>query len=85
MLVLDSEIVGNPEMEIHIVTLDFLANWRFDDDGNYEGGDNGYPFPNTNTDSTVGEVGDPAVIARVGAQSIVEDGVRTGDVSFADN
>jgi len=84
-LVSDGEIVGNPSQEFRIVTLGFLAAPRFDDNGNFIGGGDGYPFPNTNTDPAVGEVGDPDVIARVNLVSLEQEGVQTGDATFADD
>jgi 2',3'-cyclic-nucleotide 2'-phosphodiesterase (5'-nucleotidase family) len=83
-LVEDGEIVGNPAETFKIVTLDFLASPRFDDDGNFTGAGDGYPFPNTNTDPARGELGDPDVVARVNLTPLTQDGVREGAASFAD-
>ncbi|MCM1983246.1 5'-nucleotidase C-terminal domain-containing protein [Lyngbya confervoides] len=84
-LVRNGEIVGDATEEFRIVTLDFLAAPRFDENGNYLGGGDGYPFPNLNTDPNVGEVGDPAVVARVNLVSLVDAGTPTGDATFANN
>lgn len=83
-LVEDGEIV-TPDAEYRVVTLDFLTAPRFDASGAFIGGGDGYPFPNTNTDPSVGEVGDAAVIARVNAVALEEVGVATGDATFANN
>ena len=87
-LVSDGEIVGDPSETFRLVTLGFLANPRFDDDGNFTGGGDGYPFPNTNDDPEAGEVGDADVIARVNRVDLDTDGVNdgaTGDATFADD
>ena len=84
-LVKDGQIAGDPDELFRVVTLNFLAAPRFDDDGNYIGGGDQYPFPNLNTDPSAGELGDPDVIARVNQVSLVESGVRDGDATFADN
>lgn len=75
-LVRDGEIVGDASEEFRMVTLGFLAAPRFDDNGNFIGGGDGYPFPNLN---------DPDVAARVNAISLEQEGVRTGDATFADD
>nr|WP_204142013.1 choice-of-anchor I family protein [Halomicronema sp. CCY15110] len=75
-LVRDGEIVGDAGEEFRIVTLGFLAAPRFDDDGNFVGGGDGYPFPNLN---------DPEVAARANAISLEQAGVQTGDATFADD
>lgn len=83
-LVEDGEIAGDPAETFKIVTLDFLASPRFDDDGNFTGAGDGYPFPNTNTDPARGEIGDPDVVARVNLTPLTQDGVRDGAATFAD-
>ncbi len=57
-LVKDGQIAGDPDERFRLVTLNFLAAPRFDDDGNYTGGGDRYPFPNLNTDPSAGEVGE---------------------------
>ena len=85
-LVRDGEIVGDPTEEFRIVTLGFLAAPRFDDvTGEFTGGGDGYPFPNTNTDPDAGELGNPAVVARVNLLSLEQEDVQTGDATFADD
>ncbi|MGD1927570.1 MAG: choice-of-anchor I family protein [Leptolyngbyaceae cyanobacterium] len=85
-LVREGEIVGNPSEEFRIVTLGFLAAPRFDDvTGEFTGGGDGYPFPNTNTDPEAGELGDPAVVARVNLLSLEQEDAQTGDATFADD
>ncbi|MGD1859271.1 MAG: choice-of-anchor I family protein [Leptolyngbyaceae cyanobacterium] len=85
-LVSNGEIVGDPTEEFRIVTLSFLAAPRFDDvTGEFTGGGDGYPFPNTNLDPAVGEVGDPDVVARVNTVQLERAGVITGDATFADD
>ncbi|MBE9136574.1 choice-of-anchor I family protein [Nodosilinea sp. LEGE 07088] len=85
-LVRGGELVGDANETFRIVTLNFLAASRFDEaTGAFIGGGDGYPFPNLNTDPALGEVGDPAVIARVNAVEIVQAGVQTGDATFADD
>ena len=83
-LVIDGELV-TPNALVRIVTLDFLSSPRFDENGNFVGAGDGYPFPNTNTDSSVGEVGDPAVVARVNRVELEQTGVQTGAATFADD
>ncbi|MGB0903788.1 MAG: 5'-nucleotidase C-terminal domain-containing protein, partial [Mangrovicoccus sp.] len=78
-------VVQNPTDTYRIVTLDFLSSPRFDDDGNFTGAGDGYPFPNTNTDPAVGEVGDADVIARVNKVFTEQEDVQTGDATFADD
>ncbi len=85
VLIKDGELVGNPNQLYRIVTLDFLAQPRFDDDGNFIGGGDGYPFPNTNEDLAIGEVADPPTVARVNKVVLEEEGVATDDATFADN
>ncbi|MEL7313517.1 MAG: 5'-nucleotidase C-terminal domain-containing protein [Cyanobacteria bacterium J06559_3] len=84
-LVRDGELVGDATEAFRIVTLDFLAAPRFDDNGAFVSGGDGYPFPNTNTDPAVGEVADPAVLARINPVALQEEGVQTGDAIFADD
>ncbi|WP_136636740.1 ExeM/NucH family extracellular endonuclease [Pseudooceanicola onchidii] len=85
VLVRDGEVFGDALQEFRVVTLDFLSQPRFDDAGNFIGAGDGYPFPNTNTDPTVGEVADQATLDRINKVVLTEDGVRTGDATFADN
>ena len=91
-LVVDGEISGDTEQLFRIVTLDFLAAPRFADDnpdtpedetGQFTGGGDGYPFPNTNTDPSVGEVGPDA--ARVNLVALEQEEVQTGGATFADD
>lgn len=84
-LVRNSEVVGDPDQLFRVVTLDFLLVPRFNADGSYAGGGDGYPFPNLNTNPALGAVGDPAVIARANVVSLVQNGVQTGDATFANN
>jgi len=84
-LVRDGEIVGDASEQFRIVTLGFLADPRFDDSGNFVGGGDGYPFPNTNSDPEAGAVGDPDAIARVNRVDLVQEGTQTGDATFADD
>jgi 2',3'-cyclic-nucleotide 2'-phosphodiesterase (5'-nucleotidase family) len=82
-LVVDGRIFAGRRL-VRIVTLDFLAAPRFDDNGNFIGGGDGYPFPNTNTDPEAGEVGDPDVVARVNLRQLEQEGVQNGFATFAD-
>lgn len=82
-LVRGGEIAGDATQEFRITTLGFLAEPRFDGDGNFIGGGDGYPFPNSNTDPLLGEVGPNA--ARINLVALEEEGVRTGDAMFADD
>ena len=84
-LVAGGELVGDPTETFRIVSLSFLVAPRFDENGNFTGGGDGYPFPNTNTDPSVGEVGDPSVIARANVVQLEQEGVQTGDATFADD
>jgi 2',3'-cyclic-nucleotide 2'-phosphodiesterase (5'-nucleotidase family) len=84
-LVEGGAIAGDPAETFRIVTLDFLSAPRFDDNGNFIGAGDGYPFPNTNTDPQVGEVGDAAVIARVNKVFLEQEGTRSGEATFADD
>ena len=85
-LVRDGELVGDPSETFRIVTLDFLAAPRFDEaTGEFIGSGDGYPFPNLNTDPTIGAVGDPAVIARVNLVELDAAGTTTGDATFAND
>jgi len=72
---------------VRVVTLNFLAEPRFDEDGNYTGGGDGYPFPNTNTDPEAGALGDPDVVARANVVQLTadEDAPRTGAATFAED
>ncbi|WPL19177.1 Trifunctional nucleotide phosphoesterase protein YfkN precursor [Thiorhodovibrio winogradskyi] len=79
-LVRDGELVeANANATFRVVTLNFLAEPRFDDAGNYIGGGDGYPFPNTNTDPSVGAVADPSVVARINLVQLAEDDTTTAD------
>ncbi|MBO9420314.1 bifunctional metallophosphatase/5'-nucleotidase [Labrenzia sp. R4_2] len=84
-LVRDGTISGDTNETFRIVTLDFLASPRFDDDGNFTGGGDGYPYPNFNSDPSVGEVGDSSVIERMNVVTLEQEGVTTGDATFADD
>jgi 2',3'-cyclic-nucleotide 2'-phosphodiesterase (5'-nucleotidase family)/Ca2+-binding RTX toxin-like protein len=85
-LVRDGELVGDPSEAFRIVTLGFLASPRFDDvTGEFTGGGDGYPFPNTNLDPAVGEVGDADVVARVNIVQLEQEGITSGDALFADD
>ena len=85
-LVRDGELVGDPGEAFRIVTLSFLAAPRFDEaTGEFTGGGDGYPFPNTNLDPTVGEVGAPDIVARVNTVQLEQEGEFTGDATFADD
>lgn len=44
-VLVDDGVIVNPDAEYNVVTLGFLAAPRFDDDGNFVGGGDGYPFP----------------------------------------
>ena len=92
-LLRDGELVS-PEAEYRVVTLSFLAAPRFNDAGEFTGGGDGYPFPNTNTDPEgvdgdgnpiTLEVGDPEVIERVDVVQLAEgEGEeRDGAATFA--
>lgn len=85
-LVREGDIVGDASETFRVVTLNFLAAPRFDEvTGEFIGGGDGYPFPNTNADPTVGEVGDPNVIARVNTVQLTQEDVFTGAATFADD
>jgi len=71
-LVSDGEIAGDATETFRVVTLGFLANPRFDDDGNFTGGGDGYPFPNLNTDPREGEFEDPNVTAELGDPDVID-------------
>jgi predicted extracellular nuclease/2',3'-cyclic-nucleotide 2'-phosphodiesterase (5'-nucleotidase family) len=75
-LVRDGEIAGDANQEFRIVTLNFLAEPKFDANGNFIGGGDSYPFPNLD---------DPEVAARTNPVELVQAGVRTGDATFADD
>ncbi|TWU27908.1 choice-of-anchor I family protein [Novipirellula artificiosorum] len=82
-LVENGDLVDTGEL-IRLVTLDFLASPRFDASGNFVGGGDGYPFPNTNSDPAVGEVASAADLARIDFQPL-EQAIQTGDATFADD
>ncbi|QFT81549.1 Trifunctional nucleotide phosphoesterase protein YfkN precursor [Roseovarius sp. THAF27] len=44
-VLVDDGVIVNPDQEYGVVTLGFLAAPRFDDDGSFIGGGDGYPFP----------------------------------------
>jgi len=81
-LVRDGELV-DPSMQYRVVTLGFLASPRFDDGGSFTGGGDGYPFPNTNTDPDIGEIGLDA--ARINLVELEVEGTQTGNATFADD
>ncbi|MCR9126592.1 MAG: choice-of-anchor I family protein [Rhodobacteraceae bacterium] len=83
-LVTDGEIAGDPTETFKIVTLGFLSQPRFDDAGVYANAGDGYPFPNTNTDPTLGELGDPDVVARVNRTSLLQQDDTSGAAGFAE-
>lgn len=92
-LMASGNVVGDPDEQFRIVTLNFLAAPSFDrsdgdeDNSNdpFVAGGDGYPFPNLNEDSTVGAIGDPEVIARVNQVDLVQADLRTGAATFADD
>lgn len=83
-IVVDGELQNGSDT-YRIVTLGFLAGSRFDADGTFTGGGDGYPFPNLNEDPEVGELGDPAVIARVNFVDLSDAETQTGTATFADD
>lgn len=89
-LVEDGVIAGDPNQMFRVVTLNFMANPTFDTNGHFVSGGDGYPFPNLNDNPALGDVGDPAVIARVNRVDLydldgngVADNLATGDATFA--
>ncbi|WP_200345902.1 bifunctional metallophosphatase/5'-nucleotidase [Halochromatium glycolicum] len=85
MLVQDGELAGDANELFRVVTLGFLAAPRFDDTGNFIGGGDGYPFPNTNLDPAVGETADLDTFNRIDPRSLVEEGPASGNAVFADD
>lgn len=89
LLFSEGEIVGDPNAEIRIVTLDFLALSRFDEAGNFIGAGDGYPLPNFNTDpgtpEAPREVAPAAQVARINPVIITQSGIQTGAATFADD
>lgn len=83
MLVQDGELTGDASELFRIVTLGFLAAPRFDEEGNFIGGGDGYPFPNTNLDPTLGETTDLETFIRIDPVSLVEEESRSGNATFA--
>ena len=67
VLVKDGEIV-NPDAEYGVVTLGFLAEPRYDENGTFMGGGDGYPFPED-----------------FDYVPLEQEGVQTGDATFADD
>jgi 2',3'-cyclic-nucleotide 2'-phosphodiesterase/3'-nucleotidase/5'-nucleotidase len=65
------------------VTLDFLTNPRFDEDGNHVGAGDSYPFPNFNIDASVGETVSDEVYNRINVVELDEVGLSAGDATFA--
>ncbi|WP_191964788.1 esterase-like activity of phytase family protein [Synechococcus sp. RSCCF101] len=84
-LVQSGELVGDPEQAFRIVTLDFLARPRFDDNGAFIGAGDGYPLPNFNTDPSLGEVASQEDLDRIDPVALEQEGVQTGDATFADD
>ncbi|MFZ9936724.1 MAG: choice-of-anchor I family protein [Luteolibacter sp.] len=77
-LVAAGNLVGDPEEEFRIVTLNFMANFGI---GLTVGGDD-YPFP----PSRPGDIGyDPAQGARINRVDLEQTGVKTGTATFADD
>jgi 2',3'-cyclic-nucleotide 2'-phosphodiesterase (5'-nucleotidase family) len=85
VLVRNGRLIRRKPFLIRVVTLDFLAAPRFDDDGNFIGGGDGYPFPNTNLDPSAGEVGNRFQVFRVNQVQLEQEGVQTGVATFADD
>ena len=79
------ELVEGAPRSIRIVTLDFLTNPRFDEDGNHVGAGDSYPFPNFNIDASVGETVSDAVYNRINVVELDEVGLSAGDANFADS
>lgn len=67
-VLVDDGVIVNPDQEYGVVTLGFLAAPRFDDDGNFVGGGDGYPFPED-----------------FDFVPLEQEGVQTGDATFADD
>ncbi|MDP0490273.1 MAG: choice-of-anchor I family protein, partial [Verrucomicrobiota bacterium JB023] len=76
-------MVGDGDEQFRIVTLDFLSSPNFDASGNHIGAGDGYPFPNINTDASVGEVGPDA--ARVNVVELGDLAIGDGSATFADS
>ena len=62
-LVQNGELVADADQEIRIVSLDFLTNARFDENGNYANAGDGIPFPN---------IEDPALLNRLNVVNLNE-------------
>jgi len=77
-------LVEDAPSTIRIVTLDFLTNPRFDQDGNHVGAGDSYPFPNFNIDASVGETVSNDVYNRINVVELDEVGLSAGDATFAD-
>lgn len=78
-LMRDGQLVDSgAEAHFRVVTLNFLASPRFDDSGNFIGGGDGFPFPNTD---------DPAIAARVNVVQLEasDDAPRSGNATFAND
>ena len=67
-VLVDDGVIVNPDQEYGVVTLGFLAAPRFDDDGSFIGGGDGYPFPED-----------------FDFVPLEQEGVQTGDATFADD
>ena len=82
-LMKSGEMVEGAPSTIRIVTLDFLTNPRFDEDGNHVGAGDSYPFPNFNIDASVGETVSDEVYNRINVVELDEVGLSAGDATFA--
>ena len=81
-LMKSGEMVEGAPSTIRIVTLDFLTNPRFDEDGNHVGAGDSYPFPNFNIDASVGETVSDEVYNRINVVELDEVGLSAGDATF---
>ena len=77
------ELVEGAPSTMRIVTLDFLTNPRFDENGTHIGAGDSYPFPNFNRDASAGDIVSKKVAKRINVVELDEVGLKAGDATFA--
>ena len=83
-LVKDGQLVGDAGETFRIVTLDFLSSPRFDENGNYTGAGDSYPFPNYNLDGSAGEATvSQEVFNRINPVDLKKQSLSDGASTFA--
>ena len=83
-LLKDGAISEEAPDSIRIVTLDFLSNPRFDENGVHTGAGDSYPFPNFNQDAALGDTVSNKTYKRINPVQLEDVLSEAGSSTFAD-